>query len=200
MSLNGIAAIHSRIAAIEARISAVGGGARQFSDRVQRSGSTNFADVLSGVGAGTTSTQGATATQGTAKSGVGTSNYAKALAKYGTFANDLLTELKLPGTEQNIRAVVAWATAEGTKAANNPLATTRNAPGATNFNSVGVKNYATYTDGLRATVDTIHNGRYTNIIEALTLGRDANAVASAVASSPWGTGTRMQQVLASFDA
>jgi hypothetical protein len=195
VSLNGIAAIHSRIAAIEARCNAIGGGSRQFADRVQNSGSTNFADVLSGVGNKDT---GVTST--TPASGVGTSNYAKALAKYGTFANDLLTELKLPGTEQNIRAVVAWATAEGTKAANNPLATTRSAPGATNFNSVGVKNYATYTDGLRATVDTIHNGRYTNIIEALTLGRDAHAVASAVAASPWGTGNRMEQVLASFDA
>ena len=62
---------------------------------------------------------------------------------------------------------------------------------------MGVKNYASYQDGLDANVKVITNGLYGNILSALQQGNDADAVARAVANSPWGTGTGVERVLAS---
>jgi hypothetical protein len=113
------------------------------------------------------------------------------------WAKDFLTRLGAPITASNVQAITAWETAEGTKAAYNPLATTQGGyAGETTFNSVGVKNYATYQDGLDANVQVINNGLYTNILAALHQGDNAQAVAQAVANSPWGTGTGVERVLA----
>ena len=61
----------------------------------------------------------------------------------------------------NVQAITAWEQAEGTKAAFNPLATTQGGfTGETQFNSVGVKNYTSYQDGLDANVKVITNGLY----------------------------------------
>ena len=68
--------------------------------------------------------------------------------------------------------------------------------GETRFNSVGVKNYASYEDGLNANVKALTNGLYSNILAALTQGNDANAVARAITNSPWGTGGLVERVLA----
>jgi len=114
------------------------------------------------------------------------------------WAKDFLTRLGAPITPSNVQAITAWEKAEGTKAAFNPLATTQGGyTGETTFNSVGVKNYASYQDGLDANVQVINNGLYTNILAALQQGTSAQAVAQAVASSPWGTGTGVERVLAS---
>lgn len=111
------------------------------------------------------------------------------------WATDLLAQLGMPKTSENIRALSAWAQAEGTSANFNPLATTQGAPGASNFNSVGVKNYASYEQGLQATVKTLTNGRYEPILAALRSGTSAAAVGRAVEESPWGTGGLVLRVL-----
>lgn len=111
------------------------------------------------------------------------------------FARDLLGGLGAPATAENVKAVVAWAKAEGTKAANNPLATTQGWAGAGNFNSVGVKNYSSYADGVAATLKTLRNGHYGPILDALMRGDSATAVGQAVAASPWGTGEGLLRVL-----
>jgi hypothetical protein len=116
-------------------------------------------------------------------------------AERTAWARDLLAALGMPRTRENVRALVAWARAEGTAAAHNPLATTQAHPGATNFNSVGVKNYLSYHDGIEATVRTLTNGRYHAILDALRRGDDALAVARAIANSPWGTGDLVLRVL-----
>ena len=54
----------------------------------------------------------------------------------------------------------AQARAEGGTAANNPWNTTEPWPGATDYNSAGVKNYRTGSDGIRATLATLRNGHY----------------------------------------
>jgi hypothetical protein len=114
------------------------------------------------------------------------------------WAKDFLAKLNMPVTAENVRAITAWEQAEGTKASYNPLATTQGGfAGETTFNSVGVKNFADYQDGLDANVKVITNGLYGNILSALQQGNDANAVAQAVANSPWGTGTGVERVLAS---
>jgi hypothetical protein len=93
--------------------------------------------------------------------------------------------------------MMAWQAAEGTAAAYNPLATTRAAPGATDLNSVGVKNFRSYEQGLQTTVDTVRNGLYGNILAALRDGTSAAQVARAIADSPWGTGEAVTRVLES---
>lgn len=113
------------------------------------------------------------------------------------FGTDLLKRLGLPQTQENLRAMMAWQAAEGTTAAFNPLATTRYAPGATDINSVGVKNFRSYEQGLQTTIDTLRNGLYGNILAALREGTSASRVAQAVAESPWGTGDGVSTVLAS---
>ncbi len=109
-----------------------------------------------------------------------------------TWAQALLVAMRLPVTADNVAAVTAWEMAEGghwyNTAYYNPLNTTQSMPGATVFNSVGVKAYTSWRQGLEATVKTLKNGYYGAIIEALRRGNDASAVAAAVGASPWGTG------------
>lgn len=111
------------------------------------------------------------------------------------WSRDFLERLGMPVTSENMRVMNAWQQAEGTRARFNPLATTQNWNGATQFNSVGVKNFATYEDGLAANLKVINNGRYGNILDALRAGTSAEAVARAIAASPWGTGELVLRIL-----
>jgi hypothetical protein len=114
------------------------------------------------------------------------------------FAVDLLHGLGFPVTASNVQAIMAWCQAEslpGKGALFNPMNTTQGAPGASNFNSVGVKNFTSYEQGLQATIKTLKNGHYGPILQALQQGSDAFAVAKAVAASPWGTGEGVMRVL-----
>ena len=109
-----------------------------------------------------------------------------------TWAQAFLKRLGMPMTADNVAAVMAWEMAEGghwyNTAHYNPLNTTQSMPGATIFNSVGVKAYKSWMQGLEASVITINNGFYGGILAALRTGNDGQAVAAAVAASPWGTG------------
>jgi peptidoglycan hydrolase CwlO-like protein len=109
-----------------------------------------------------------------------------------TWAQALLVAMRFPVTADNVAAVTAWEMAEGGHWYNtayfNPLNTTQSMPGAKVFNSVGVKAYTSWRQGLEATVKTLKNGYYGSIIDALRRGNDAEAVARAVGASPWGTG------------
>ena len=103
-------------------------------------------------------------------------------------------------------AGVAWFGAEsgwGSKGAqNNPWNTTQAAPGTTDFNQAGVKNYPSYAEGLQATVETLTNGRYSSIIGAMAHGTDTE-IAAAIHASPWGTEnfqTLVNQVRARYSA
>lgn len=109
-----------------------------------------------------------------------------------TWAQAFLKSLNMKLTPDNLAAIVAWEMAEGghwyNTAYYNPLNTSQPMPGARTFNSHGVKIYRSWSQGLRATVITINNGYYGGILAALRAGNDGQAVASAVAASPWGTG------------
>lgn len=108
-----------------------------------------------------------------------------------TWAKALLGALGAPLTTQNLAAMVAWEMAEGghwyNTAYYNPLNTTWTMPGSTSMNSVGVKAYVSWAQGFKATLNTLHNGYYDGILRALMKGDDSQAVADAVADSPWGT-------------
>ncbi len=115
--------------------------------------------------------------------------------RFTTFAQDVLSSIGAQATPENIRGIKAWALAEGTAAANNPLATTRHDANTTDFNSVGVKNYPSYAEGVEATAATLKNGRYQNILAAFADGSSAERIAAAVANSPWGTGQGVTRIL-----
>lgn len=107
------------------------------------------------------------------------------------FADDVLNGLGAPITQTNRSLVYAWVFSEGTKAQNNPLATTEPAQGATQFNSVGVKNYPDYRTGLDATLRTLTNGYYNGIVNDLRKGnQDPYNIVKNNASEfdKWGTG------------
>ena len=122
---------------------------------------------------------------------------ALAMSKNGQFtqlswAKALLVAMRFPVTADNVAAVTAWEMAEGghwyNTAYYNPLNTTQSMPGATIFNSVGVKAYTSWKQGLEATMITLKNGYYGGILDALKRGNDSESVARAVGASPWGTG------------
>jgi hypothetical protein len=136
-----------------------------------------------------------------------------------TFANAMLAYASAPITVANAYAMVKWEKQEGGGAgcpgqpahtnpwsyspgpAGNPLNTTRHENGSSNYNSVGVQQYADTSDGhtcwywgLKADGDALTlTGYYTNVLAVLRNPVDDSVeqckrLAVAVGNSPWGTG------------
>lgn len=107
------------------------------------------------------------------------------------WALDFLAAAHFPATPANVQVVVSWEYAEsgGGGGMFNPLNTTQGGyAGESDFNNVGVKNYATYADGIAANARVIHNGYYPRVVSAFMAGDSATATASFITASPWGTG------------
>ncbi len=88
---------------------------------------------------------------------------------------DVLKGLGAPLSKQNMNFLATWQRWEGGHTNNdarwNWLNTTSNAPGAIrSINSVGVKAFDSYHDGINATIQTLNNGRYPDVVEALRKG------------------------------
>jgi cell wall-associated NlpC family hydrolase len=107
------------------------------------------------------------------------------------FANTVLQKLGIAANPGNVAGLVAWENAEGGNWHNpdtyNPLNTTQQYGGSHGTNGPGVQAYNSWVDGIAATLQTLNNGRYGAILQALR-GSDPQAIEQAVASSPWGTG------------
>jgi hypothetical protein len=107
------------------------------------------------------------------------------------FYKSILKCLGAEPTKSNMLFMYAWRQAEGGKAKNNPFNTTLKIPGATNYNSVGVKNYPTPEEGIDATCKTLKNGRnkygYDKIIDGLKNDVGLSKLSDAVVNSKWGT-------------
>jgi hypothetical protein len=117
------------------------------------------------------------------------------------WATAFLGKVGAPVTASNLQAMTTWMAREGgnwnNNATYNPLNTTQNMKGATSMNSVGVKAYASWDQGLQATVNTINNGKYSPVLNALRQGTSAAAVLSAVQDSPWSGSSHYGGTLAS---
>lgn len=87
------------------------------------------------------------------------------------FYKAVLQQIGAPSTENNISILRAWQKTEGGNATYNPLNTTKSAPGATNYNSAGVKNFPDFATGVNATSLTIMNGYYPNILNNFRLNK-----------------------------
>jgi hypothetical protein len=110
-----------------------------------------------------------------------------------SWASALLSGGGWPQTACNLGAVQAWERAEGgnwaNSAAYNPLNTTQYEPGSSVMNAAGVRVYTSWREGFAATLTTLGYPAYAGIRSALSAGDSAQAVADAVAGSPWGTGS-----------
>jgi hypothetical protein len=84
-----------------------------------------------------------------------------------------LDNIGAPQSQANINSMRHWIARETPwppAAKFNPLNATMSEPGATDYNSVGVKNYPSALVGMQATVATIENGQYSDILLALRSG------------------------------
>jgi hypothetical protein len=108
---------------------------------------------------------------------------------YEGWAGAFLGRLGAPACGENLLIVVTWETAESTSAAFNPLATTRDMPGASDMNTVGVKHYVSLRQGLDASRETLLLGAesygYGAIVQSLRLCASAGATARAINASAW---------------
>jgi peptidoglycan hydrolase CwlO-like protein len=106
---------------------------------------------------------------------------------YGEWAQSFLNNLGAPVTRNNLVLMVAWETAEGTLATWNPLATTFDMPGATVYNSSGVRNYTTKQQGVDATIKTLEvpNHGYGEIVSGLKSSADPMDTGNAIQASDW---------------
>lgn len=90
------------------------------------------------------------------------------------FTSAFLAGIGAPDNANNHTFVIAWMGGESTNAANNPLATTQPANGATAFNTLSggghVWNYPNPQTGLAATIQTIKNGYYPGLLSNLQSG------------------------------
>lgn len=87
--------------------------------------------------------------------------------------NSFLTDIGAPKTQANIDSMSSWISHETPwppVAAFNPLNTTLDMSGATDYNSVGVKNYVSSQQGIEAIVSTIEGGQYNDVLMALRSG------------------------------
>jgi peptidoglycan hydrolase CwlO-like protein len=108
-------------------------------------------------------------------------------APYGVWAASFLNKIGAPTCFDNLVVMVAWQVQEGTQAAWNPLATTYPMQGATNFNSIGVKNYISLDQGLEATQRTlgVNAYGYPAVVADLHRCPDSMVTARAVNASSW---------------
>lgn len=82
----------------------------------------------------------------------------------------------------------AWHKGEGGKATFNPFNTTLKLPGDKGeYNSAGVRNYASVAQGVCGIAATLLNGLYRPILDALDDKHTLAEFAHAVTSSKWGT-------------
>ncbi len=108
---------------------------------------------------------------------------------YGHWASRFLREMHVPRCPENKIVVVAWEVNEGTAAVWNPLATTYDMPGATKYNSVGVRNYVGFGQGTDASRLTIERGftiyGYGEIVRRLDRCAPPMKTARAIKRSSW---------------
>lgn len=106
-----------------------------------------------------------------------------------SFYAEVLRGIGAPVNDLNLSVLRAWQRAEGGTSSWNPFNTTMPAKGATRYgsNSAGVKNYTSREQGIDATVRTIKQGYYRNVVAALKQSNPTGAIAAIIAS-PWAGG------------
>lgn len=113
------------------------------------------------------------------------------------FAKAMLLHLNAPMTKDAIEALKIWQNFEGghfqNSAKYNPLNTTYDKYSNKSMNSVGVKIYDSWDDGLHATIETLTGAKagargYSDIVKALQSGANKEEILAAINNSAWVTG------------
>jgi murein DD-endopeptidase MepM/ murein hydrolase activator NlpD len=134
---------------------------------------------------------------GTGSSSSGSKGIIMGTGDQKSWAKTLLSALGAPASDSNIAALTTWAAHEGghwkNSANYNPLNTTLDMGGSESMNSVGVKRYTSWEQGIQATVGTLTGKSadargYSAIVNALKSGGDTSAILSAISNSAWVTG------------
>lgn len=118
-------------------------------------------------------------------------------AEFKTFKTNLAQRLAFPLTSEISRFLDAWRRAENTNATYNPFATTwpgknkttwSKDAGMTQHNSAGVKRFSNIDAGIEATIDTLNQSYYVDLMSQL---RQGDKTAEELAVNPdlrkWGT-------------
>jgi len=144
---------------------------------------------------------------GIGSSGGGSKGIIMGTGDQKSWATQLLSALGAPATDSNIAALTTWAAHEGghwkNSANYNPLNTTLDMGGSESMNSVGVKRYNSWEQGIQATVNTLTGASadargYSAIVNALKNGGDTSSILSAISNSAWVTGKTGQNSYKGF--
>jgi hypothetical protein len=88
----------------------------------------------------------------------------------------------------SIGLLVAWQACEGGPASrHNPMNTTLRMPGSRAINPEGVQQYPTEAEGITATVQTLRNGLYPQLVRALQTGNTTLFFGATAEMARWGT-------------
>lgn len=114
----------------------------------------------------------------------------------------ILRGIDAPITANTLTFLFAWRQFEAGTATFNPFNTTQTLDNSTNYNILsfggGVQNYESESDGVEATVITLENGRYDNLVQSLQDNEDPIEIASNVDDlNTWGSGDGPLRVLKS---
>lgn len=101
--------------------------------------------------------------------GIGSAQCVEGRSVPRDFFTAVLNYMGIPASSFALDALEAWKPYENTSACWNPLATTWDMPGSSDFNSVGVKNYPDSDTGSQATANTINLSYYEGIQNMLRL-------------------------------
>lgn len=113
------------------------------------------------------------------------------------FYKKILSCIGAQPTNDNMAFMYAWRQSEGGTATNNPFNTTHKMPGSTRYktNTHGVQNYKTPEHGIRATCNTLKNGRYNDIINGLKNDVGLYELSRMKSLNVWGTGPLLAKVV-----
>jgi hypothetical protein len=100
----------------------------------------------------------------------------------------ILKGISAPVTANTLTFLFAWRDFEAGTAAFNPFNTMQPYGDSTKYNKPGVKNYTSESDGVTATVITLKNGYYNNLLRSLRADETPIEIASNIADlSKWGS-------------
>lgn len=125
-------------------------------------------------------------------------NISNKTTKDDEFYKRVLKCIGAPQTKGNMSFMYAWRQSEGGEADFNPFNTTKNMPGATDYNSHKVKNYKSMEDGVRATCDTLKISYYTDILNGLRNDVGLYELSRMEGLKKWGTGKLVKKVASGY--
>lgn len=129
-----------------------------------------------------------------------------------SFYQEVLKGINAPITPENLKLLIGWRQAEGGSAKHNPFNTTWNKPNSDFYNCLsknkqgkcilGVRNYASRYDGIKATIDTLKQPRFKSLIDQLQSGRSTATEMSRnqTVFGKWGTKELIVKVIDGYNS